>query len=226
MTTEHGVFAFRRRVLLVEDLALPAAVGRGIGAKVIEEGVAAEDAAVQQQHDARQAGFDSVERAKPDGIEPVDNAALPDGADRWQRLVVEPRQLGPEQGAGPRRGAAFKTNLVALQSAPHADGGDVGVHQRLVVGIVIVALGDDFADNLPAALLIGAEMGKGRIAAQQLAIVHAHDAAAERIVHAILDLVEPVQQRRCPALWNCLAGRHSTAGSPEPAAFSHRLNAA
>jgi hypothetical protein len=28
--------------------------------------------------------------------------------------------------------------------------------------------------------------------------VHAHDAAAERVVHAILDLVEPVQQRRCP----------------------------
>ena len=94
-------------------------------------------------------------------IEPVDNAALPDGADRRQSLVVEPRQLGPEQGAGPRRGVAFKTNPVALQPAPHADGGDVGVHQRLVVGIVIVTLGDDLADNFLAALLIGAEMGKG-----------------------------------------------------------------
>jgi hypothetical protein len=67
------------------------------------------------------------------------------------------------------------------------------------MGIVIVALGDDLAENFLATLLISAEMGKGGIAAQQLAIVHAHDAAAERVVHAILNLVEPVQQRRCPA---------------------------
>ena len=117
MATEHEVFALGQCVLLVEDLALPAAVGRGVGAEVIEESVAAEDAAVQQQHDTRQAGFDSVERAKLEGIEPVDDTALPDGADRRQPLVVEPRQLGPEQGAGPRRGAAFKTNLVSLQPA-------------------------------------------------------------------------------------------------------------
>jgi hypothetical protein len=48
-----------------------------------------------------------------------------------------------------------------LQPAPHADGGDVGVHQRLVIGIVIMTLGDDLADDFVAALLIGAEMGKG-----------------------------------------------------------------
>src|SRR5207302_11020441 len=103
MAAEYAVFAFRRRVLLVEDLALPAAVGRGIGAEVIEESIAAEDAAVQQQHDTRQAGLNAVECANLDGIEPIDNAALPDGADRRQRLVVEPRQFSPEQGAGPRR---------------------------------------------------------------------------------------------------------------------------
>src|SRR5882757_3051045 len=108
-----------------------------------------------------EAGLDAVERAKLDGIEPVDNAALPDSAERRQRLVIEPRQLGPEQGAGPRRGVAFKTNPVALQPAPHADGSNVGVHQRLVIGIVIMTLGDDLADDFVAALLIGAEMGKG-----------------------------------------------------------------
>ena len=148
-------------MLLVEHLALPAAVGRGIGAEVIEKSVAAEDVTVQQQHDARQAGFDAVERTKLDGIEPVADAALPDGADWRQRLVIEPRQFGPEQSARPRRGAAFKTNPVALQLASHADGGNVGVHQRLVVGVVVVALGDDLAEDLSAALLIGAEMGKG-----------------------------------------------------------------
>jgi hypothetical protein len=82
-----------------------------------------------------------------------------------------------------------------------------------------VALGDDFAENFVTALLIGAEMGKRGIAAQQLAIVHAHDAAAERIVHAILDLVEPVQQRRCPRNDPIVSRGHSTAQGPEPAAF-------
>src|SRR3954470_12508923 len=41
MAAEHGVFALRRRVLLIEDLALPAAIGRGVGAEIVEECVAA-----------------------------------------------------------------------------------------------------------------------------------------------------------------------------------------
>ena len=45
-------------------------------------------------------------------------------------------------------------------------------------------------------LLVGAEMGKGGIAAQKLAGMHAHHAAAERVVDAILNLVKSVQQLR------------------------------
>jgi hypothetical protein len=105
-----------------------------------------------------------------------------------------------------------------LQAAAHADRGDVGVHQRLVVRVVIVAPGDDLAENFPADFLIGPEMGKRGVATQQPTIVHAHDAAAERVVHAILNLVEPVEQRRHPALLKRMRG-HNTAGSPEPAAF-------
>jgi hypothetical protein len=45
-------------------------------------------------------------------------------------------------------------------------------------------------------------MREGGIAAQELALMHAHDAAPEGVVHAVLNLVKPVQQRRFPALWN------------------------
>src|SRR3954453_14795404 len=61
MAAENGILAFCRRVLLIEDLALPAAGRRGVAAKVIEECVAAENAAVMQQHDPGQAAFDPVE---------------------------------------------------------------------------------------------------------------------------------------------------------------------
>ena len=74
------IFALGRRVLLVEDLALPAAVLGGVGAEIIEEGVAAEDAAVVEQHHAGQAALDAVEHAQVDGIETVDDAALADPA--------------------------------------------------------------------------------------------------------------------------------------------------
>jgi len=46
MAAEHRVLAPCRRVLLVEDLALPAAVLRSVGAEIVEECVATEDAAV------------------------------------------------------------------------------------------------------------------------------------------------------------------------------------
>jgi hypothetical protein len=55
------------------------------------------------------------------------------------------------------------------------------------VGIVVVALGDDLGGNLLTIQAIGAEMGECRIAAEHLAVMHAHDAAAERIVHAIFN---------------------------------------
>lgn len=57
-------------------------------------------------------------------------------------------------------------------------------------------LGDDLGHDLAVALDIAAKMRKARIAAQHLAVMQAHDAAAERIVDAVFNLVEPVQQ--CP----------------------------
>jgi hypothetical protein len=43
------MLAFRRRVLLVEDLALPAAVRRGIGAEIVEERAAALEVASEMR---------------------------------------------------------------------------------------------------------------------------------------------------------------------------------
>src|SRR5258705_9113565 len=54
MAAEHGDLAFRRGMLLIEDFALPAAVRGSVGAEIVKERVAAENAAVDQQHDAGQ----------------------------------------------------------------------------------------------------------------------------------------------------------------------------
>src|SRR3954463_248529 len=106
---------------------------------------------------------------------------------RSQRVVIEPGQVGPKQRTGPRRRTPLEAEPVAISPAPHADRGDVGAHQRCVMGIVVVTLGDDFGGDLLANPMIGAEMGECRIAAQHFTGMHAHDAAAERIVYAVFD---------------------------------------
>src|SRR2546428_5099791 len=52
MTAEQRVLVLCRGVFLVDELALPAAVRGGVGAEIIEERVAAQDASVFQQHHA------------------------------------------------------------------------------------------------------------------------------------------------------------------------------
>src|SRR6476659_9169579 len=52
VTAEQRMLVLCRGVLLVDELALPAAVRGGVGAEIIEERVAAEDAAFFQQHHA------------------------------------------------------------------------------------------------------------------------------------------------------------------------------
>jgi hypothetical protein len=113
-------------------------------------------------------------------------------------FVIEPGQIRPEYRARHRIGAALEPDLLALGPALYLDRRDVGAHQRLEIGVVIVPLGDDFGLDLVADLPVGAEMGKRRIAAKYLAVMQAHDTAAECIVDAVLNLVEPVQHRKFP----------------------------
>ncbi|MCS3930537.1 hypothetical protein M2175_005568 [Bradyrhizobium elkanii] len=58
--------------------------------------------------------------------------------------------------------------------------------------------GDHLGDDLAVALVIGSKVREGRIAAQHLTVMQAHDAAAERIVDAVFNLVESIQQRLEP----------------------------
>src|ERR1700722_2463656 len=83
------MLALGRRVLLIEDLALPAAIRRAVGPEIIEERIAAEDAAIMEQHDAGQAAVDAVEQPDVDGIQPVDDAALADRAQSRRDLVFD-----------------------------------------------------------------------------------------------------------------------------------------
>src|SRR5262249_15884803 len=79
---QQRMLALRRRVFLIDELALPAAVRRSIGAEIVEEGVAAEDAAVAQQHHAGLAAGNPVQHPDVDRIKPADNAALADRTGR------------------------------------------------------------------------------------------------------------------------------------------------
>src|SRR5882762_3256500 len=61
VAAEYRILALGRGVLLIDDFALPAAARRTVGAEIVEKGIAAEDAAVDQQHHAGQAAIDAVE---------------------------------------------------------------------------------------------------------------------------------------------------------------------
>src|SRR5882757_511333 len=71
VAAEERILVLGRRVLLIEDLAPPAAVRRNVGADIVEERIAAENAAFIEQHHAGQAAGDAVKHPDVDGIESV-----------------------------------------------------------------------------------------------------------------------------------------------------------
>ena len=89
-----------------------------------------------------------------------------------------------------------------------------------------MTLGDQLGRDLAVALFpVGAEMGEGGVAAEQLAGMHAHHAAAERVVYPVLSLVKSIQHQRYPleqfeSVWN------STAGANRYIAVCHKRDAA
>lgn len=187
-----------RRVLLVDDLALPQAVGRRIGAEIIEERIAAEQPAVLQQHHSGEAARKPVTQPDPHRIQPVDRAAGADRAGRRHRLLVERRHHRAERGDLILRLAACE----AIERTIGATAGDnaivVGAVQRAEARIDGVALAGDPADDLVAVALIAADMGEGRIAAEQPALMDIHHAAANHVAGLVLDLVKPVKQPPAP----------------------------
>src|SRR4051794_27723389 len=115
IAAEHRILAFRRRMLLVDDFAFPAAVRAGVGAEIIEERVAAENAAVKQEHNAGQAAVDAIERAEMNGVEPVDDAACPT-APTGGRASSSSR-VSTAQNSAPGTGAALPSKRMLLPCA-------------------------------------------------------------------------------------------------------------
>ncbi|MGY4505558.1 hypothetical protein ACVWYH_009515 [Bradyrhizobium sp. GM24.11] len=69
-----------------------------------------------------------------------------------------------------------------------------------------MALGDDLGFDDAVLDVVAAEMREGGIAAQHLAVVQAHDAAAEGAIDAVFNLVESVEQSHEPAKSKRIAG--------------------
>jgi hypothetical protein len=74
-------------VLLIEDFGLPAAVRGAVGAKIIEEAIATQDASIVEQHHAGVSSFDTIQRPDVNRIKPVDDAALTDFSGRADLLL-------------------------------------------------------------------------------------------------------------------------------------------
>src|SRR5204862_7291346 len=94
-TLPHG-----RRVLLIQDLALPPGLLCGVGADIIARGLAAEDAAVIEQHDTGQAALDAVKHADVNGIEAIDDAPLADATGDRHGVLLDRRHHRVERHAG------------------------------------------------------------------------------------------------------------------------------
>src|ERR1700686_3315174 len=76
VAAEHRPLALARRVLVVDEFALPPAVRAGVGADIIEECVAAAYSAIVQHHDAGIAAVDTVQHPDVDRIEAVFDAVF------------------------------------------------------------------------------------------------------------------------------------------------------
>src|SRR6202158_6189906 len=78
VAAEHRPLALARRVLVVDEFALPPAVRAGVGADVVEERVATAYPAIVQHHDAGVAAVDAVEHPDVYRIEAVFDAVFSD----------------------------------------------------------------------------------------------------------------------------------------------------
>src|SRR5882757_5937429 len=92
VAAEHRPLAPARRVLVIDQFALPAALRAAVSADIVEEGIAAADAAVMQHHDAGVAGVDAVEHPDVERIESVGDTVGSAGARRWRRILADPSQ--------------------------------------------------------------------------------------------------------------------------------------
>ncbi len=135
-------------MLVIDQLALPPAVGTGVGADIVEEGVAAADPAVMQHHDAGIAAVNAVEHPDVDRVKPVGDAIGPGRHRGRRRRFADRGHHRTEGNAGQLRRAAFEQILLALRPALQRERDGVGLEQRLEIRIVVVAQRRDFDRHL------------------------------------------------------------------------------
>src|SRR4051812_42473577 len=121
MTAEQRMLVLCRGMLLVDELALPAAVQGAIGAKIIEERVAPEDAAVFQQHHAGLPTGDAVQHPDVDRVEPADDAAFADRPRRRDVVIAKRRHDRAEHRSDVFDNGPREVPDVALRLATYAD---------------------------------------------------------------------------------------------------------
>ena len=189
MTAEQRMLVLRRGVLLIDELALPAAVQGAIGAEIIEERVAAEDTAVFQQHHAGLPAGDAVQHPDVDRIKPADDAAIADRPRRRDVVIAERRHDRAEHRAGVFDNGPREVPDVALRLAAYADRDCVGTDQVSPVRRWAVAPGPEPGDDLAVDIFVGAEMGEGRIAAEHCSGMGVEHAAAGAAADVVFDLV-------------------------------------
>src|SRR4051794_23476421 len=104
-------------MLVIDQFALPAAVRAAVGTDIVEEGIAAADAAVMQHHDSAVAGVDAVEHADVERIESVADAVYAVHAGRRRRRLADGGHDSVEGDSASPRSIAFQHEVFALLSS-------------------------------------------------------------------------------------------------------------
>src|SRR5438874_1265094 len=138
MAAEYRPVALGRRMLAVDEFALPSAVRRRVRPDIVEERIATPDAAVMQQHDTGVASIDPVEHADLDGVEPITDAVGADRTGRRRVSVIDRGQDGREPD--PRQGgtAALEMNFLPAAHTRENHRDIVDVEHWDVGGIVVM----------------------------------------------------------------------------------------
>src|ERR1700687_960231 len=216
VATEHRPLALARRVLVIDEFALPPAVRAGVGADVIEERIAAADPAIVQHHDAGVAAVDAVKHPDMDRIETVLDAIFSDRKCQRRGFFADRGHHRVEGNARQLRRAAFEKILLALLPALERERDLVGLEQGLEIRILVVAQ-RRYVDRYLATIgfLVGANERERRIAAHHLAVIDIEHAAARTVHRMHLDLVKSLQHCRSGPQFRtatyCLC-RHATPG--------------
>ena len=188
------MLGLRRGVFLIDELALPAAVRRAIGAEIIEERVAAENAAVMQQHHAGMPAGKAVQHPDIDRVESADDAAVADHTGRRNVVVAERRHDRAKHRAGVLHHFTREAIDLALRPAADTERDLVGTDQRPRAWRRAVAPGPEPGDDFAVHDLVAAEMGECRIAAKHPSGLGVEHAAAGALIDVVFDLVQSLHR--------------------------------